>query len=137
MISIINCVFKNKFMSAYFIFTWCLAFAGEIRIESILDYHLFLYKSKGNLSLIQVWHSQCVYVLDFLISQISDNLSHTHFRCIGVWQVLLTKDLCNFLFVFIQTLQILLLIITLTSVCWLWVGFVVSFFFLHNNLTNF
>ena len=36
MITSINSVFKNKFRSAFFTFTWCFAFSGETKIERVL-----------------------------------------------------------------------------------------------------
>ena len=130
MILIINSVFKTNsgLPSSYLHDVWHLQEKLELKVFWTII--LFSTRVNGNLSLAQVWYSQFISVLE-LISWIPK-----HFLCVGVWQVLQTKDLPLFLFVFIQTLQILFLIVTLASICWLWVGFVVIYFLQNNQFYN-
>ena len=129
MILIINSVFKtNSGLPSSYLHVWHLQEKLELKVFWTII--LFSTRVNGNLSLAQVWYSQFISVLE-LISWIPK-----HFLCVGVWQVLQTKDLPLFLFVFIQTLQILFLIVTLASICWLWVGFVVIYFLQNNQFYN-
>ena len=99
------------------------------KIELKVFWTIFLFSTgvSRNLSPMRVWHSQCVSVLEFLISWISDNLSHKHFLCIGIWQDIQTKELSILLLVFIQTFQ------TFTVLQYnVWTDFSVRY--LHSNL---
>ena len=136
---IINSVFKNKFSSAYsYLYDVC-HLQEKLELKLFWTIILFPTRANGSLLLIQVWHSQYVSVLEFLISQIPDNLSPKHFLCIVVWQLLQTK---YYLFCCLLSCRHcrhadFVLDSNITISWWLWVGFLVNFFFLRNSLTNF
>ena len=80
-------------------------FQKKLELKVFWTIFLFSTRVNRNLSPMQVWHPQCVSVLEFLLSWISDNLSPKHFLCIGVWHDLETKELSILLFIFILTFQ--------------------------------